>query len=217
MAWRGPAVSGFQRPQTGSLTFDPTAGLFLAMDRRPPGLEPVAPGELTPLQRGLLVIDGTVTTFLEAWALEPVAVDRLWQRRSALAAPDPWLAAGAGTAILDRAVMLTGRHSGAFFAFAESRVLPDRLPPAMREAVEESAAGLGQILLDSGTDTRREGLWYGRERRTVPPPPVAAVTDGDFLTRTYRVVAAGRPWMLITERFPWRPVALPGEGRGPPA
>jgi chorismate-pyruvate lyase len=209
-------VSRIQLPRPGAPVFDPTAGLFLAQDSRPPALGPVSPGELTPLQRALLVIDGTVTTFLEAWALEPVEVRRLWQREARLGEADPWLGAGAGTAVLHRAVMLMGGHSGSFFAFAESRILPSRLPPTMRQALEEGAGGgIGQILLACGTDTRREGLWFGRERPERLPEAVSAVTDGEFLTRTYRVSSSGEPWMLITERFPWRPVALPsGDGTG---
>lgn len=208
------SVSGIQRPRTGVDAFDPAAGLFQAQAARPPGLGPVAAAELTPFQRALLVIDGTVTTFLEAWALEPVEVRRLWQREDRLEDADPWLGAGPGTAVLLRAVMLTGRHSGSFFAFAESRILPSRLPAAMRRALEEGAGGLGQILLASGTDTRREGLWFGRERPDHLPDAVSAVSDGEFLTRTYRVSSSGQPWMLITERFPWRPVPLPA-GDGP--
>ena len=80
-----------QQSQSEPERFDPVAGFFLAQADRPAGLEPVIAAELTPLQRALLVIDGTVTTFLEAWALEPVAVTRLWQRPHKLAAPDRWL------------------------------------------------------------------------------------------------------------------------------
>jgi chorismate-pyruvate lyase len=189
--------------------FDPAASVFIAQDRRPASLSHVLPGALTPLQRALLVIDGTVTTFLEAWAMEPVVVQRLWQRPAILPADDPWLAAAAGTAVLERAVMLIGGQSGCFFAFAESLICPDRLPAATRRELEATRAGLGQILLNSGFDSRREGLWYGRERPAVLPEAVAAVTEADFLTRTYRVTTDGEPRMVITERFPWRltPVA----------
>ncbi len=54
-----------------------------------------------------------------------------------------------------------------------------------------------------GFESRREGLWYGRERPATLPPAVAALTPPDFLTRTYRVSAASQPLMVITERFPW--------------
>ena len=68
-----------------------------------------------------------------------------------------------------------------------------RLPATMRTALEAGAAGLGQILLASGLESRREGLWCGREHLRSLPAPVAALTDGDFLTRSYRVTVGGLP------------------------
>lgn len=195
-------------PQTRSAEeppFDPAATLFLAQAQRPAGLEAVSAPDLTPFQRALLVIDGTVTTFLEAWSLEPVAVRRLWQRPVPLAVANAWLDAPAGTPALERAVILAGARTGSLFAYAESLILPDRLPARVSRRLTEGMEGLGQILVAAGMDTRREGLWYGRERRTPLPAAVAAESDGDFLARTYRITAGGKPLMLITERFPWRP------------
>ena len=191
------------------------APFFAHQSERPAQLAPIRATELSPLQRGLLVIDGTVTTFLEAWALEPIAVTPLWQRRRVLEAPDRWLDAAADTVVVDRAVILTGVRSGAFFAFAESMLCIDRLPPPMRTALESGSGSLGQALLTPGHDSRREGLWFGRERLEALPPAVAARTDATFLSRTYRVTAGGVTLMLITERFPWRPMAVP-TGTGPP-
>jgi len=45
-------------------------------------------------------------------------------------------------------------------------------------------------------------LWFGRERLAEAPDRVASACDGDFLSRTYRVIADGRPLMMVTERFP---------------
>jgi chorismate-pyruvate lyase len=177
-------------------------------------MDGVCPAELSPLQRGLLVVDGTVTTFLEAWALEPILVTRLWQRASRLESADPWLCAHAGDGVLDRAVLLTGARSRRCFAFAESRILVERLPAAMRRDLDLGTAGLGQILLRSSLESRREGLWYGRERGRPVPPQVAALACDDFLVRTYRVSTGGQPLMMITERFPY---ADPGFASSPPA
>lgn len=62
---------------------------------------------------------------------------------------------------------------------------------------------IGQLLLTPGFESRRECLWYGRDRQAVLPPEVAARSEPDFLARTYRVTSAAQPLMLITERFPW--------------
>ena len=184
-------------------SFDPAACLFLAQDQRPAHLAAVRPDELSPLQRALLVIDGTVTTFLSAWALEPVAVQPLSQRATVLPSADTWLDAPAGTPVMERAVLLVGGRSQSLFAYAESVICTERLPVALRNGLLSGGLSLGQLLLLPGFESRREGLWYGRERPRTLPEQVAALTEPDFLTRTYRVSAASQPLMLITERFPW--------------
>lgn len=195
-------------PPAAAAAFDPAAGLFLAQDQRPPHIVSVRPEQLSPLLRTLLVIDGTVTTFLSAWALEPVAVNPLSQRAAALPvaglpSAGSWLSASAGTAVLERSVVLIGARSQRLFAFAESVICTERLPPAVRSGLLSRGLSLGQLLRTPGFENRREGLWYGREHLAVLPPAVAALTELDFLTRTYRVSAGSRPLMLITERFPW--------------
>ena len=184
-------------------SFDPATDLFVAQDGRPAHLQVVRPDELSPLQRALLVIDGTVTTFLSAWALERVAVRPLSQRALVLPAAETWLDAPAGTNVMERSVLLIGARSQTLFAYAESVICTDRLPPALRDGLLSGGLSLGQLLLLPGFESRREGLWYGRERPVALPPAVAVMTTPDFLTRTYRVSAASRPLMLITERFPW--------------
>jgi chorismate-pyruvate lyase len=104
--------------------------------------------------------------------------------------------------VIRRRVILQGRHSGRFLAWADSVIGIERLPGAMGTALVDDGGGLGRILLDSRVETRRECLWYGRDRPTEVPPQVARLWSGDFLVRSYRVIGAGRPIMLITERFP---------------
>jgi chorismate-pyruvate lyase len=189
--------------------FDPAAGLFVAQHQRPSNIAAVRPGELSPLLRSLLVIDGTVTTFLAAWALEPIVVQPLNQRDTALPvdgmpSAGTWLDAGPGTALLERSVVLVGAQSRRLYAFAESLICAERLPPALRHGLVAEGMSLGQLLRMPGFESRREGLWYGREQPAGLPPAVTALADADFLVRTYRVSAGSRPLMLITERFPWR-------------
>jgi chorismate-pyruvate lyase len=193
--------------KTTTSDFDPLASLYLAQDHRPGTLAGVEPGGLSPLQRALLAIDGTVTSFLSAWALEPVVVRPLGQRATVLdgghPSLSPWLDAPAGTPVIERAVLLLGDDSQRLFAFAESVICPDRLPAALRAGLQSGGLSLGQLLLMPGFESRREGLWYGRERPASVPAAVAALAPSDFLTRTYRVSAASQPLMVITERFPW--------------
>jgi chorismate-pyruvate lyase len=183
-------------------SFDPVGAVYLAQDRRPAALRPVALTELSALQRALLVIDGTVTTFIEAWALEPVRVDLLAQGPAAPALVDHWLGLLPGETPVSRSVVLRGAHSGRLFARAESRILPWRLPEAAQRELLAGQAGLGQILVAHGLESRREALWFGQEEHT--PADESGENAEKFLSRTYRICVAGRPAMLITERFPWQ-------------
>jgi chorismate-pyruvate lyase len=191
---RAPALAG-------SPGFDPAADVFIAQAQRPAGLRPVNVAALTPLQRGLLVIDGTVTKFLEASVMEPIDVVRLDQVVEQLPAPQRWLDLPAGASMIRRSVMLRGLDSGRFYVWAESLIALERLSAPVRQAIERDGGGLGRILVDAAAETRREGLWYGREQRDDSPPAVRNLWTGEFLSRSYRVVAGGRPLMLITERF----------------
>lgn len=182
--------------------FDPAVDVFTAQGQRPASLGPVDLASLTPLQRGLLVIDGTVTKFLEATALEPIDVVRLDQVVAQLDAADRWLDLPAGAPVIRRRVMLLGHESGRFCVWADSLIALDRLSASVRRAIEQDGGGLGRILVDTAAETRREGLWYGQERGTDVPEPVRRLWGGEFLTRSYRVLAKGRPLMVITERFP---------------
>jgi len=183
-------------------TFDPSQGVFVAQDHRPVMLRDVNLHFLSPFLRALLVIDGTVTKFLEAWAMEAIVITRLNQVTYDLDEDHRWLETCAGDRIIKRQVMLVGRDTGRLYTFAESFIVSDRLSAPMQEGLDQDPGGLGKILLDSEMETRRQGLWYGQEQFENLPEPVAALWDGDFLTRTYRVIAGAKPLMLITERFP---------------
>ncbi len=181
--------------------FDPVGASFVAMDQRPASLAPVSVSVLSPFQRALLVIDGTVTTFIEAYASEPVSIVRVDQHASHAQAEARWLACEPAEAVLRRRTLLKGSMSGTVYAYATSVIVPARLSSQMRAGLEAEPEGLGKILLDSGLETRREGLWYGQE--VLADLPAAL----DFpvmkcLSRSYRVFAGGLPLMLITERFP---------------
>jgi chorismate-pyruvate lyase len=169
------------------------------MAQRPAALGDCDLASLDPFLRALLTVDGTVTPLIEAYTLEPVQIDVLDQAPAPAGWAAEWLDCAAADRALRRRSALSGAYSGRLYARAESVVVPDRLTAPMRDALREEPGGLGRILLTSGLETRREGLWYGRE---APPDHSATVVADACLVRTYRVIAAGRPIMLITERFP---------------
>lgn len=190
-------------------TFDPLSDLFVAQLARPMQLGVVNLRALTPFQRALLVIDGTVTKFIEAYTLEPVQTVHLGQETRPLTSDQPWLEAEQGTEVLARRVFLEGRYTRTVYAYAVSLVVPDRLPEAARESLKEDAGSLGRILLSAQLETRREVLWYGREHLSDVPDPIRRLEGVPAISRTYRIISRGRPLMLINEKFPSSPDRLP--------
>lgn len=191
--------------------FDPLSDLFIAQFAKPAGLGIVNLRALTPFQRALLVIDGTVTKFIEAYTMEPVTVRIISHEQRRLSVDNAWLDAEAGTTVLARDVVLEGKYSGALHAHALSLLVPGRLPAVALDQMEAHPGGLGRILLDSQLETRREVLWYGREQSDTLPASVRSRMPGGCLSRTYRIMTGGRPVSLIHERFPLEPDRLPAQ------
>jgi chorismate-pyruvate lyase len=53
-------------------------------------------------------------------------------------------------------------------------------------------------------ETRREVLWFGREREAAGREAAGfgSLGDVDVISRTYRIIYSGKPIALICERFP---------------
>lgn len=181
--------------------FDPMANLFVAQSRRPGSIEEINLRALSPFQRALLVIDGTVTKFIEAFTMEPIEIVRLTQDRSLLVEDHPWLEARAGIEIITRQVLLRGRYSHTLHAHAASIIVPGRVPAEVERGLSDSGDGIGQLLLGSRLETRREVLWYGKEDVSELPSVLRQQGDDNCLSRTYRIIFQERPVMLINERF----------------
>jgi len=165
-------------------------------------LKDVDAAALSPLMRALLVVDGTVTKILEAFFLEPVRIQRLAQSVESITDGCNWLEATAGDDVMHRKVTMIGAISGRVYAFAESRIMQDRLSQRVQRRLEETELSLGRILLEDNAETRRECLWYGRECVTDVPETFVEYSGHEFVCRTYRIIAGGRPLMVITEHFP---------------
>lgn len=181
---------------------DPIRELFVAQSERPAELREVNLRALTPFQRVLLVVDGTVTKFIEAFTMETVQVVQVAQSTRPLPSDHPWLAAPAGTEVIAREVLLQGRHSGRTYAYAASLIVPGRVPPDFMARLAADSRGIGGALNGGRIESMREILWYGRERPQSLPAALGHLTGQDLLSRTYRVIVAGQPLMLINEKFP---------------
>ena len=186
--------------------------LFVAQFAKPPDLEEMNLSQLTPFQRALLVIDGTVTQFIEAYTFSPIEVVLLHQETQTLSTRHVWLDAEKGTEVVARQVVLQTERKEApqptVHVYATSIIVLDRIPPTIREGLTLEGHGLGQLLQHSGLESRRDLLWWGLKRPKDLPEALVHLEGKPFLSRTYRVVANRQPIMLITEQSPLDGYAL---------
>lgn len=182
--------------------YDPLDDLLVAQESKPTSLKAVNLRALDPYQRALLTIDGTVTKFIEAYTMEPVVIAGLEEETQLLPSHHPWLDAPEKTRVVARQVTLEGKHSRVFHAYAASLTVPDRLGEKIKRELKVNEAGIGRAIRKIGLETRREVLWYGSEGPDQVPEAVRGHFAEGCLTRTYRIIAHGKPVMLICEKFP---------------
>ena len=178
--------------------------IFIAQSAKPDGLQEISLDQLTPFQRALLVTDGTVTQLIEAYILAPLEVIQLSQQKQVLSAKNLWLSAHQGITVVARKVIIQdkGVKSPTFYTYAESLIVPNRLPKVIQKGLEVGEEGLGKLLRRSGLETRRDLLWYGLEYTSNLLDTLKHMEGKPFLSRTYRVISQEEPIMLINERFP---------------
>jgi len=190
------------------LKFDPFANIFVAQDWRPNNLEDIDPYSLTAVERTLLVIDGTVTRFLEAYFAEPIEIVNIGETRETLKMWHKWLDMPKGEEVVSRRVLLRGTQSERTYASAASLVVPQRVKAAVKKEVGDISQGLGRLLLEGRTEQYRELLWYGKEQPTELPGELRSLATEYSITRTYRIIVNGKPTMMISEWF-----ELSGDGK----
>ena len=182
--------------------FDPLLASIVAQSSKPPELSPVDLRELSPFQRCLLVIDSTVTTFIEVYTLEPVEVIRLNHVKGPLLEDHSRLQARKGCEVVEREVLIRGSRSSILYAYAIATVVLERLPEEASRQLDIEGESLGRILNHAKLETRREILWYGKERPHRLPADLRHLSGETFISRTYRIVAHGQPIALVNEKFP---------------
>lgn len=181
--------------------FDPFAGIFVAQEQRPPYLQDVDFRELTSFERAWLVIDGTVTRFLEAQKVEPIEIVPCGQSKETLRRDHVWLDVPKGSVVASRRVLLRGAHSDHIHASAASLVVPERVKEAVGRPAEKIPEGLGRMLLSGRIEQYRELLWYGKETPSDLPGEIRSLASEFCLSRTYRILVNKKPVMMITEWF----------------
>ncbi len=174
---------------------------FLSQSERPNELRDVALTELDPELRTLLFTDGTVTRALEARALSCFSVKVIAERESPVPAAlrrHMDLRAGASASL--RRVQLHTVDAVAPLVYAESLIVPSRLPQAFLSRLASSRQGIGEALSAGRLESRRELLWFGLG--TIPSWAERDLGEAKLaLVRCYRVLVADLTAILISERF----------------
>jgi chorismate-pyruvate lyase len=155
---------------------------------------------LDPQLRGLLFTDGTVTRALEAQTLCHVAVDVVEQSQTKLPAQAAhYLDVNAASSCLRRRVTMTTGESSGPVVWAESHILPERLPTGFLGLLDNTPHGIGGSIEQTKLESRRELLWFRLGR----PPSWAGISSpsDSAVIRLYRIITGDRPALLISEAF----------------
>lgn len=171
---------------------------------------------LTPLQQMLLRTDGTLTPILEAYAGEPVQVVKLHQEFDVARRPDAPLELRGDSKVLRRQVLLRGGRTERVLLHADAVIATEQVEACLVEELLGTDKPIGQLLSEYLVETRRDILTIDRQPGGRYSAFFGLTPSAPMLFRTYRIVAGGRPIMLITERFPATAfLQLPGPPRLP--
>lgn len=151
--------------------------------------------ELSPLQKVLLITDGTVTQLLEVCTGEKLRVKKL-QRNLPDRAPEALDLRGDEQA-LSRAILLHGSRRA--YLFAHSWLVPNRMPEPVSEALLTTSQPLGHIWHAHRLEEFREIIDFRREEDAEVGGLLAC--GPRLLSRTYLVFTGGRPVAHITEKI----------------
>lgn len=159
---------------------------------------------LDPLQRILLVTDGTVTEILEATFLERIHLIKVAQQVIPATAQHIKLAPDDGERVMDRQILLRGSESGRNYAYAESLIAVDRLGKDFCDRLVKSHTPLGRLWLEHKLETFKELLEIGCRSAGYIAHYFECDDTSLLMVRTYRVFSGSRAVMMITEYFPTR-------------
>ncbi|HEY3637054.1 MAG TPA: chorismate pyruvate-lyase family protein [Rhizomicrobium sp.] len=156
---------------------------------------------LTPLQRILLITDGTLTEILEAYYFERVELVKLSERLMTRTEFGGSLAMDENERVMERKINLRGARSGTRYVYAESLILVDRLDPSFQMELLETNIPLGRLWRGHRLETFKE-----MASATCRPARELAIHLGcaeetPVLGRVYDVFSARRHVMRISEYF----------------
>lgn len=167
-------------------------------------LEDLKVESLDPLQRVMLITDGTLTDILEAAFFEPIQLIKIQQETQASSPLHACLHLEKDEQILERKVLLRGSKTARNYVYAHSIIAFERLTPTLVEALLDKNIPLGRLWLQHKLETFKElqEIHCRAEKDLAPYFDGADATR--LLSRTYCVSNNNRPVMRISEFFPIR-------------
>jgi len=165
-------------------------------------LKGIEASSLKPLQRVLIITDGTLTEILEANFLERIRLIKVSQQTISSTAAHAQLIPSPGELLLERKILLQGEKSNRNYAYAESIIAINRLPTSFRNELFSSNIPLGRLWLEHKLETFKELLEVRCEQANELCKHFNCKNSDMLLVRTYCVFLAAMPVMLISEYFP---------------
>ncbi len=174
---------------------------FVMQDERPAGIGEVGVEALDAFLRNLLFTDGTVTRTLAAQMLTSISVEQIDQQPIAVPADvAEYLETPVAEESIRRRVGIGIGSPPAPVLWAESFLIPERLPPGFLGLLETAPDGIGQSLQRVSLESSRELCWYGLDAVPEWASAQPSAADG-AVRRLYRIVSNGMPAILISEYF----------------
>jgi chorismate-pyruvate lyase len=164
-------------------------------------LEGVEAYSLEPLQRVLLITDGTLTEILEAMFLERIRLIKVFQQSISAAAAPARLAPDPKETLLERKIILQGIKSNRNYVYAESVIAIERFDPLFRDALLNSDIPLGRLWVEHKLETYKELLDVRCQRANDLCQYFKCEASTLLLVRTYCVFSAAKPVMIISKHF----------------
>jgi chorismate-pyruvate lyase len=158
--------------------------------------------ELSLFQQILLTTDGTLTKLLELYADETIQVVKLGEATQWLTRSIEPLHLNSGDLAVDRQILLQGSRSRRNWLYAQTWVVPQRLPSAFQVELMTTQAPIGKLWLQHKIETFKEIITTYRLAANGLAAYFQIAPEASLLCRTYRVLSNQKPVMLITERFP---------------
>jgi chorismate-pyruvate lyase len=158
--------------------------------------------QLHPLQRIILMHNGTLTKLLESLLGEQLTVLKLHESVESSQNEMTYLELPANQNIVQRKICLQGKNSGVNWLYAESVIALDRLPPLFCEELLNSQMPIGKLWIKHRVEIFKELLPPFEETAEDLAILFDIKTSQRLLGRTYRVFSQQQPIMMLTEKFP---------------